>query len=76
MSIMKTLNPWGALRAAEDKLRDMEVALRNEGERAERFSLLAIGRAHEIARMQKVMKHCHYRDPDTGRIGKRGEMPK
>lgn len=73
---MFTLNPWRAARLAQAKLRDAEEALQREIERAERFSLLAIGRAHEIARMQKVMKHCHYRDPETGRIGQKGVMPK
>lgn len=65
-------NPWKALRDAEAKA---DADIQAERARTDRFALLATQRAVEISHLQKVLKHCHYRDPDTGRIGPKGKYP-
>ena len=84
MSIMGIIWPWGALseeralRAAEkayflSELERREQQAEEERERADRLSNKVIKLADENLRLRRLMENSHYRDPETGRIGKQGK---
>ena len=86
MSIKDIIWPWGALseertvRAAEkayflSELERRERQLEEERDRADRLSTKVIKLADENLRLRRLMENSHYRDPETGRIGKQGEYP-
>ena len=89
MSIMDIIWPWGrikqldqerAVRAAEktyflSELERREQQAEEERERADRLSNKVIKLADENLRLRRLMENSHYRDPETGRIGKQGEYP-
>ena len=86
MSIKDIIWPWGALseeravRAAEkayflSELERRERQLEEERERADRLSTKVIKLADENLRYRRLLENSHYRDPETGRIGKQGEYP-
>lgn len=87
MTLSEIINPWGALRrlkAAHAWLREefekeralagraavMATEARNA---ADNHSLTAMGRAQEIDRLRDMLKRAHFRNPKTGRLGRRGE---
>lgn len=89
MSIIDIIWPWGALSRARkefaaaertlnwsceraEQLRDdLEVAYRRNRNLEERNVSLSRAATH----YRNVLAHSHYRDPKTGRIGKRGQYP-
>jgi hypothetical protein len=85
MTLGDIINPWGALRAARRTLADHKVAyalahieLRGARERAatdEKAQALAVHNLKaEIKRLEKIIADGHYRNPKTGRLGRRGEV--
>ena len=86
MSIMGIIWPWGALseeralRAAEkayflSELERREQQVEEERERGDRLSNKVIRLSDENIRYRRLLDNSHYRDPETGRIGKQGEYP-
>lgn len=89
MSITDIIWPWGALRAARKELAQAEhtadwlearaESLRSDLEVAHRRNRNLEGRnsslSQTITHLRDVLSRSHYRDPKTGRIGKRGEYP-
>lgn len=87
MTLSEIINPWGALRrlkAAHAWLREEFEKERARADRSARMatearnaadnhSLTAMGRAQEIDRLRDMLKRAHFRNPKTGRLGKRGE---
>ena len=77
-------NPWGALRQARQELAEAqfknelganellnEIA-RRDTDRKE-FELRSRLLKSEIDRLTDLLKKAHFRNPKTGRIGKKGE---
>lgn len=62
MTLRDILNPWGALREARADARWWQ----NRGRSLE----------VTVARLRSTVRHGHYHDPKTGRLGKRGVVPK
>lgn len=86
MSIKDIIWPWGALseeralRAAEkayflSELERREQQVEEERERGDRLSNKVIRLSDENIRYRRLLDNSHYRDPETGRIGKQGEYP-
>lgn len=87
MTLGDILNPWGALRRARADLLEARGDLAKErvaverlaqkltdaNNRADNHSLTALARANELARMEKLLKEAHFRNPKTGRLGHKGE---
>jgi hypothetical protein len=81
---MSIFNPWGALRQVRQELAEArfqkelsanellsEIA-RRETDRKE-FELRSRLLKSEIDRLADLLKKAHFRNPKTGRIGKKGE---
>lgn len=81
---MSIFNPWGALRQARQELAEAqfknelganellcEIA-RRETDRKE-FELRQRILHAEIERLKDLVQKAHFRNPKTGRIGKKGE---
>ena len=87
MTLSEIINPWGALRRLKvahawlreefEKERaraDRSARMANEARNvADSYSLTALGRAQEIDRLRDMLKRAHFRNPKTGRLGRRGE---
>lgn len=87
MTLSEIINPWGALRRLKIAHRWLREEFEKESERANRaarranearnaadsHSLTALGRAQEIDRLRDQLKRAHFRNPKTGRLGRRGE---
>ena len=87
MTLSEIINPWGALRRLKIAHRWLREEFEKENERANRaarnatearnaadnHSLTAMGRAQEIDRLRDMLKRAHFRNPKTGRLGRRGE---
>lgn len=84
MKLLDIINPWGALAAARREIRDynraFEIVERTLHEQAEDRQVDA--KAHalkvknleaEIRRLEQVIAGGHYRNPRTGRLGRKGE---
>lgn len=85
MKIGDIINPWGALKRARQVIADYEAerdlsrtALRGMHQRAateEKVHALAVHNFRaEIKRLEKIIADGHYRNPETGRLGRRGEV--
>ena len=88
MTLSEIINPWGALRRLKVAHAWLREEFEKERARADRsarsanearnaadnHSLTAMGRAQEIDRLRDMLKRAHFRNPKTGRIGRRGEM--
>jgi hypothetical protein len=85
MKIGDIINPWGALKRARRAIADYEAerdlsrtALRGMHQRAvtneKAHALTAHNLRVEIKRLEKIIAAGHYRNPETGRIGRRGEV--
>jgi hypothetical protein len=84
MKLLDIINPWGALKKARwdaDYYRDVcairrEVLLRDAEERgitAKAHTLEVKNLKAEIRRLEEVIASGHYRNPETGRLGRKGE---
>jgi phage host-nuclease inhibitor protein Gam len=85
MTLKDIINPWGALAAARKDIADLEsersgyftsqrdaraIAAVNEKAHALKVKNLRA----EIRRLEEVIASGHYRNPETGRLGRKGEM--
>lgn len=85
--MLKFLNPWGELRharkacewlrheldrerAATERLAERVTEANN---RADQHSLTALARSNELTRLHMLIRNAHFRNPKTGRIGRKGE---
>lgn len=87
MTLSEIINPWGALRRLKVAHAWLREEFEKERARADRsarsatearnaadnHSLTAMGRAQEIDRLRHQLRQAHFRNPKTGRIGRRGE---
>jgi hypothetical protein len=84
MTLKDIINPWGALKRARAEIADLEgersgyfasqrdaraVAAVNEKAHALKVKNLRA----EIRRLEEVIASGHYRNPETGRLGRKGE---
>jgi hypothetical protein len=85
MKLTDIINPWGALRAARKAINGYERALNTAASATaetarmldldSRVSTLKIQKLEaEIKRLEKIIADGHYRNPETGRLGRRGEV--
>lgn len=85
MKLTDIINPWGALRAARKAIDGYERALSTAASVASetarmldldsRVSTRKIQKLEdEIKRLEKIIAEGHYRNPETGRLGRRGEV--
>jgi hypothetical protein len=85
MKLLDIINPWGALRAARKAINGYERALHTAAsvntetarmlDLDSRVSTRKIQNLEaEIKRLEKIIAEGHYRNPKTGRIGRRGEV--
>lgn len=84
MSISDIINPWGALRRERQRyyglLASTDVALReaehkvaqSEKEAREARLRAAIAKT-DITKLEAALKEAHFRNPKTGRLGRKGE---
>ncbi len=85
MTLKDIINPWGALKRTRAAIADYEaersgyftsqrdaraVAAINEKARALEVKNLRA----EIKRLEKIIESAHHRNPETGRLGRKGEM--
>lgn len=84
MKLLDIINPWGALADARRQIRDHELALDSAGNvlRLQAEAQRVNEKAHalkvknleaEIHRLEQVIADGHYRNPQTGRLGRKGE---
>lgn len=84
MSISDIINPWGALRRLRQRYDDLcantTAALRNaerkveESEKEAREARLRAAIAKtDITKLEAALREAHFRNPKTGRIGRKGE---
>lgn len=62
------------LREAQERGILLEKKLADAINRGDQHSLTALGRSHELQRLQKLLASAHLRNPKTGRLGKRGQV--
>lgn len=73
MSIMDIINPWGALRRARLELEAVEYDFQRVDWETIRWMDRYDALKQENAVLRIRLKKAHFRDPKTGRLGKRGE---
>jgi D-aminopeptidase len=84
MKLTDIINPWGALKQARSEIADYkaERALSLEALREAGRAAVTEAKAHilqvknlkaEIHRLEQVVASGHYRNPETGRLGRKGE---
>jgi len=87
MSIWDIINPWGALRQEREisgmrdafigrlieQRKELEQKLRTANDRADNNSLSSLRNANDAARYKKMIREGHFRNPKTGRLGRKGE---
>lgn len=87
MRIWDIINPWGALRNARreliwldgenGRLHERLVHTKRRAETAEKaageWRLLAATHAAEIDEYERLLASAHFRNPETGRLGRKGE---
>lgn len=74
------INPWGALRKARTEILHLtqlatyatDAKIKAEGE-ANNMSARSLAKTLEIGKLKKLIAKGHFRNPATGRLGKRGE---
>lgn len=84
MRILDVIWPWGALRRVRANLCDIRHDLASARTRLERYhEALFEGREakmhlrlakDEIKRLRAVISEGHFRNPATGRLGKKGQI--
>ena len=62
------------LREAQERVEALEKKLAEALNRGDQHSLTALGRSHELQRLQRLLAGAHFRNPKTGRLGKRGQV--
>jgi len=84
MTLKDIINPWGALAAARKDIADLESERSGyfTSQREARAIAAVNEKAHalkvknlraEIRRLEEVLASGHYRNPETGRLGRKGE---
>jgi hypothetical protein len=85
MTLRDTINPWGALKRARTAIADYESeralsrkalreALHREAIDEKARALKEHNLKAEIKRLEKIIAGGHYRNPETGRLGRKGEL--
>ena len=80
MSLSDIINPWGALRRLHQRYADLCSELRraelklSETDREAREARLkaSLAKVH-ISTLEAALKQAHFRNPKTGRMGRKGE---
>lgn len=86
-NLSTVLNPWRELRHARAACEWLRAELDREraatarlaervseaNNRADQHSLTALARANELTRLHMLLRNAHFRNPKTGRLGRRGE---
>jgi len=84
MTLRDIINPWGARRrerlGAENRIADLEDCnalldkqLTSMTEACDRAQRKALQRQLALQRAEKLIAQGHFRNPETGRLGRRGE---
>lgn len=84
MTLRDIINPWGARRrerlGAENMIADLEdrnalldKQLTSMTEACDRSQRKALQRQLALRRAEKLIAQGHFRNPETGRLGRRGE---
>lgn len=84
MTLLDIFNPWGALAAARRETREYALALDGAADvlRSQSATMRVEAKTHalkaknleaEIHRLEQVIAEGHYRNPKTGRLGRKGE---
>lgn len=84
MTLSDIINPWGALRRSRQRYDDlcantaeaMRVAERKveESEKEAREARLRAGIAKvDVMKLEAALREAHFRNPKTGRLGRKGE---
>ena len=66
-------NPWKALRAAEQEVTRLQDNNAWLDKKLKEFDLRNRILKTELCRLDDVLAKAHFRNPKTGRIGKKGE---
>jgi hypothetical protein len=85
MKLIDSVNPWGALRRARAETRyyaasvailrgikERDVDARKAEKKAHELKVNKL--EGEIKRLEKIIAEGHYRNPKTGRLGRKGEV--
>lgn len=70
--MMDIINPWGALRHAKARIADLEADIAHLEEEADEDYLIYKNAAQHLERIEKLIAEGHFRNPKTGRLGRKG----
>ena len=70
--MMDIINPWGALRRAKARIADLEADIEHLEEEADEDYLIYKNAAQHLERIEKLIAEGHFRNPKTGRLGRKG----
>lgn len=84
MSISDIINPWGALRRLRQRHDDLcantsaalmaaEYKVAQSEKEAREARLRAAIAKTDITKLEAALKEAHFRNPKTGRLGRKGE---
>lgn len=76
MSIMDIINPWDALRHAKARIADLEADIEHLEEEADEDYLIYKNAAQHLERIETLIAEGHFRNPKTGRLGRKGVVYK
>jgi phage host-nuclease inhibitor protein Gam len=75
MTLKDIINPWGALKRERDLWRTALRGMHRRAATEEKVRALTVRNLKaEIKRLEKIIADGHYRDPKTGRLGRKGEV--
>jgi multidrug resistance efflux pump len=70
--MMDIINPWGALRRAKARIADLEADIEHLEEEADEDYLIYKNAAQHLERIEALIAEGHFRNPKTGRLGRKG----
>lgn len=71
---MDLINPWGALRRARRLIAELLVDIGDLEQNEENDYLAYVSIAQRLDHVEAKIAQGHFRNPKTGRIGRKGEM--
>jgi hypothetical protein len=76
MKLIDIINPWDALRRAHDETRYYGARVEADTRKVEKkaHEIKVSDLKAEIKRLEKIIAEGHYRNPKTGRLGRKGEV--
>lgn len=71
--MLDIINPWGALRRAKARIADLEEDATIWRDELDGMNILHQWNTSKIKRLTALIAEGHFRNPKTGRLGRKGE---